>query len=142
MINELCQELHNWFDRDQIKVCGELKIVNGKIDNEIFNNAIKVNQYFRIIGSVFNDGIYKYTNDLTLTDEVFKGSIRLMAVPDQVVDLAAEISTWLATYTDVANSPYQSESFGGYSYSKTTGKSGPVSWQSIFKSRLNQWRKI
>jgi glycosyltransferase involved in cell wall biosynthesis len=49
-------------------------------------------------------------------------------------------------YADKLNSPYSSESFGGYSYSKASGTDNHgndvTSWQSKFASRLNHWRKI
>ena len=44
-------------------------------------------------------------------------------------------------------SPFSSESFGGYSYSKAQGYAGEGggmlnTWQAIFASRLAPWRKI
>ena len=45
-----------------------------------------------------------------------------------------------------AMSPYMSESFGGYSYSKgasnTASGGSVVTWQDAFKTRLAPWRKI
>ena len=146
MLNEICQELRNWFDRGQPRLHGAFEISGGKIVDTDFTSIIQPNQYFRIIGSVFNDGVYKYTNELVLNDEIFVGSVWLMAIPKEVVDLASEISTWIEKNSDAITSPYQSESFGGYSYTKASAgsnsnSSGPT-WQSIFASRLNMWRKI
>ena len=146
MLSELCQELKNWFDRGQPKLYGDFEITEGKITDEDFLEAIQNNQYFRIIGSVFNDGVYKYTDDLELVNESFKGSIWLMAIPKEVITLSEDIDKWLAEYGEAVNSPYASESFGGYSYTKASGgssgnSSGP-SWQSVFASKLNMWRKI
>lgn len=144
MLSSVCQELKNWFDRDQPKIKGIFEISNGRIIKPEFIQVIQNNQYFRIIGSVFNDGVYQYTPELELTDEIFTGAIWLMAVPKEVIDLSNEIDTWVETNRDVINSPYQSESFGGYSYSKATSgaNGGNVSWQSTFASQLNRWRKI
>lgn len=144
MLSEICQELKNWFDRNQPKFHGDFEISDGKITDEAFTAAIQNNQYFRIIGSVFNDGIYKYTDDLELTDESFSGSIWFMAIPKEVIALSAEITEWLTKYGESINSPYQSESFGGYSYNKASGgsNSSAPSWQSTFASKLNLWRKI
>lgn len=144
MLSSLCQELKNWFDRDQPKINGIFEISNGRIIKPEFIQVIQNNQYFRIIGSVFNDGVHQYAPELELTDEIFTGSIWLMAIPKEVIDLSNEIDTWVETNRDVINSPYQSESFGGYSYSKATGgaNGGNVSWQSTFASQLNRWRKI
>ena len=144
MLNELCMELKNWFDRGLPKFHGAITIENGAIKDEDILAALKPNQYFRIVGSVFNDGVYKNDEELHLTDELFVGAVWLMAVPREIADLAAEISDWNKKYGEAINTPYQSESFGGYSYSKASGgsnNSGP-SWQSVFNSRLNKWRKI
>jgi hypothetical protein len=143
MLNELCQELKNWFDRGQPRIHGAFEIQDGKIIDTDFTDVIKPNQYFRIIGSVFNDGVYKYTNDLELDDELFIGSIWLMAVPKDVIALSDEIDAWMTKYGDAVNTPYSSESFGGYSYSKIGGDSSTgSSWQTVFAARLNKWRKI
>lgn len=143
MLSEICKELNNWFDRNQPKTYGKIEIASGKITNEDFTDAIKVNQYFRIVGSLFNDGVYKYTPSLELTDEVFEGSIWLMAIPKEVVNLSDEIDAWISKYSDVIDSPYTSESFGGYSYSKASSdNSGSISWQKTFAAKLNLWRKI
>lgn len=146
MLSELCQELKNWFDRGQPKLYGDFEIAEGKITDDDFLEAIQNNQYFRIIGSVFNDGVYKYTDDLELVNESFKGSIWLLAIPKEVITLSEDIDKWLAEYGEAINSPYASESFGGYSYTKSSGGSsdgsGQNGWQSVFANRLSQWRKI
>jgi hypothetical protein len=146
MLSELCQEINNWFDRNQPKIHGTFEIFDGKIIDNDFIEKIQENQYFRIIGSVFNDGVYKYTNDLILIDEAFYGSIWLMAIPTDVIALSDEIDRWVAAYGETVKSPYTSESFGGYSYSKASGSSEGGSsvptWQSTYASRLNQYRKL
>jgi len=121
---------------------GAFEISGGKIVDSDFTEAIQEGQYFRIVGSVFNDGIYKNTNDLELTDELFVGAVWLMAIPKEVVALSDEIDEWISKNANVINSPYQSESFGGYSYSKATSTDGGLTWQSFFANRLNKWRKI
>ncbi len=141
MMNELCQEIKNYFDRGQQKFFGTIHIVNGLITNSEFTDAIKMGQYFRIVGSILNDGVYCYNNDLTLIDEDFKGAIWLMAVPRDVITLSEDIEKWLADNEKALQSPYQSESFGGYSYTKATGKSGALSWQDVFAHRLNHYRR-
>jgi hypothetical protein len=144
MLSELCKELKNWFDRGQPKILECIEIRDGRIINGDFIRLIQDDQYFRIVGSVFNDGVYKNDEELVLTDEKFIGAIWLMAIPKEVIDLASEIDTWKTAYTDTVNSPFQSESFGGYSYSKaggSSGSSGPT-WQSVFAAQLNKWRKI
>ena len=100
-------------------------------------------QYFRICGSVFNDGLHRYPAT-DLVDEEFSGAIWALAIPPAVVDLADEIQKWQERNGEASVSPYQSESFGGYSYSKATDAEtgGAVTWQSAFKQQLSAWRKI
>lgn len=137
MLTEVCAELRNYFVKDIHN--GTFEIVGGKITPLDF---IQENQYFRIVGSVFNDGVYKYTADLVLTDEIFSGSVWAMAVPPSVVALAEEIKAF--NESDAGKpSPYTSESFGGYSYSKATDSNGvPLTWQKVFANRLNKYRRI
>lgn len=145
MLTVICKELRNWFEKD--KLFGEFTISDGSID--LADTSIADGQYFRIIGSVFNDGVHKYpTNELE--DEVFDGAVWLLAIPKDVIDLSETVTAWREKYEDldsVAMSPYNSESFGGYSYSKSSRGSGGESdgtgtWQSVFASDLNRWRKI
>lgn len=143
MLNEICRELRNWFDREKPKMYGRFTISSGKITDSTFLAVIQENQYFRIVGSVFNDGIYKYDNELNLEDETFDGAIWLLAIPQEIIDLDAEVTAWIAKYGDAVSTPYNSESFGGYSYSKANSASGAAtSWQSAFAEKLNLWRKI
>ena len=141
MLTELCQYLKNWFVvRDRDKHYGKFTISGGKIA-PLFN--LQEGQYFRIIGSVFNDGVHKSDEDLVDENE-FEGAIWLMSVPPSVIELNDEIVAWMEKNDDIVNSPYQSESFGGYSYTKASGSSssGLIGWQSQFADRLNRWRKI
>lgn len=147
MLAELCKELKNWdFQKPAVKHLGEFEIVDGSLVG--FDDKLTENQYFRIVGSLFNDGIYQYPAT-ELKDEVFDGGVWAMAIPDEVVALADDISAWRTKYEGVDSpnmSPYNSESFGGYSYSKgnrgTTTDGGSGTWQSVFASRMNKWRKI
>lgn len=147
MLSELCGEVNNWFDRDQPKYRGKFTIENGVI-SYAESLGIQIGQYYRIIGSVFNDGAHKYTGepDDDLTDEVFTGSVCLMAVPKDFLALATEIGEWQDKYKDVMMSPLASESLAptSYSYSLNTGAGGGMgtSWQNVFASRLTKWRKI
>lgn len=145
MLTELCNELNNWFDQDRI--FNKFKIEDGNILG--MSDVLQNGQYFRIVGSVFNDGVYEYPAD-DLKEEEFDGAVWAMAVPPSVVALAEEIDDWKSKYggTDSqAMSPFQSESFGGYSYTKQSGSGSSDStkvgtWQGAFAARLNRWRKI
>lgn len=145
MLADLCQELKNWFDRGLPKYYGEFTINNNKIykDGSELPLVMQTNQYFRIIGSVFNDGVWKYDNELELVNESFNGSIWEMAITPAIISLNKEIDDWMTRNSDVIASPYTSESFGGYSYSKSTkGDGSSITWKDAFKSRLDAWRKI
>lgn len=118
---------------------GEWEIKNGKIALPLLEG-----QYFRIVGSIFNDGVYKYEDNLKLTDETFEGSVWGLIIPKPVLDLVKEIEAWEVKNGAVASGVYQSESFGGYSYTKATDPKtgGALTWKSVFASRLSAWRKI
>ena len=138
-IKEICDYIHNYFEKEMIE--REFTITNGVIDVDIPNN-----QYFRIQGSVFNDGIYK-APATDLADETFKGVVTLMAIPKDVLEVYTEATEWVTKNADTLNSPYQSESFGGYSYSKGTsakkdGSQGAYTWRDVFGDRLKAYRKI
>ena len=139
MLTELCGVLRNWFETDRIS--GTYTVENGSITLSFLQNG----QFFRVVGSVFNDGVHQYP-DYAMADETFDGSIWPMSVPPALLCLGEEIKAWQEKNGNIAASPYTSESFGGYSYSKSTSGSatgaGVVTWQSVFKLRLNQWRKI
>ena len=146
MISEICAELRNYFLRDYINPehyihYGSFVIANGEMQSLPF---LKQNQFYRIIGSTFNDGVHQYGVDNGLIDETFDGTIWEMFVPKEVVDLSAEIQTWVSNNADTINSPYQSESFGGYSYTKAIASNGKLStdWQSHFAGKLNRWRRL
>lgn len=117
------------------KIQDDFIIENGEINAPLLNG-----QYFRIVNSCFNDGVYEYP--CLLTDEEFYGEVWLMNVPPAVKELIDEITGWEQKNADALSSPYNSESFGGYSYTKSTGENGTLSWQNHFASRLNRWKKI
>ena len=134
MLEQVLRHLNNWFLVDIHE--GTFTVENGSIALPF----LQTNQYFRIVGSVFNDGLHQYPA-VDLTDETFTGSVWALAVPKAVVELAVEIDAWQTKNGDPG--PFTSESFSGYSYSKATNASGmAVGWQDVFKSRLNDWRRI
>lgn len=139
MLEKILDYIHNYFVKEKHE--GEFKIESGFIDVDFLQNG----QYFKIIGSVLNDGVYVYPTELV--DEEFNGQIWSMAVPRTLIDLAREVENWVGKYGDIIDSPFQSESFGGYSYTKGSSSNGQggnsgLSWQSKFSSQLNAYRKI
>lgn len=141
MLEQILIHIHNWFEVSS--VFGEWEVLDGALDLPFIQDG----QYYRVTGSVFNDGLHKYPDD-DLTDEVFRGCIYGLAIPKAVVGLAQEIEQWSIDNAKALNSPYNSESFGGYSYSKDSGLQGggnsdPAGgWQRQFMSRFIPWRKL
>jgi len=151
MLTEVCNFVHNYFEHTTYR--GSFEIVDGKID---LSGMVLNGQRFRIVGSAMNDGIYTYhadgvyndddnTVDL-LADETFTGLIISMSIPSAFQKIVKDISEWQEANKATLESPYTSESFGGYSYTKATGSGansgGVLGWQDVFRSRLNAYRKI
>lgn len=144
-LTEICEYLNNYFWRT--KRLGKITISGGTFTADY----LKEGQYFRIIGSVYpqNNGVHIYPAT-GLHDEEFEGSIWSMAVPQAVIDLASDIDAWKAKYgaaDSAAMSPFNSESFGIYSYSKDSGSSSSNgvsanSWQAVFAARLDPYRRL
>ena len=135
-LTNLCAELRNYFETK--KRFGTFTISGGSISPSDF---LQDGQYYRIVGSVFNDGVHRHPAH-DLTDETFDGAVWAMAVPPAVVELAAEIEEYKKSDAGKPSS-YISENFGGYGYTKATDENGlPVGWRSVFKSELNRWRKL
>ena len=115
MFAEVLDYLHNWFVKS--KVDGEFTIEA----NVLTPCDALVGQYIRIEGSIFNDGVYKYGVDSFVAEETFNGSVYLLAIPRDLERLVDEISDFVETY---GYNDIQSESFGGYSYTKKSGENG------------------
>lgn len=131
MLNEVLRYLRNYFPDAANAQKGNFTIADKSISLPFLSG-----QYFLIEGSVLNDGVHKYPST-DLNDEAFNGIITPLIIPGEVIDLSNEIEAYCAKYGK--QTPYQSESFGGYSYTLASGGS---SWTEVFKSRLNVWRKI
>lgn len=142
-INLICDYCNNYFWRE--KIAGDFTISGGSINVPSLQNG----QYFRITGSVFNEGIHIYPAS-DLTDEEFKGVIWAMAIPKDIIALASDLHDWLGKYGSAdseALSPFDSESFGNYSYNKgsdsaSDGSVSANSWQGAFASRLIPYRRL
>lgn len=146
MLTQICQYLRNWFDRDRF--IGGFRIQGGELSFADGKPVPLVSgQYFRVIGSLFNDGVHQ-CGMFDLKDEDFVGAVWSMAVPPPILVLADSITSWIQANQSALDSPYSSESFGGYSYTlrsgydASKGNSGPVTWQTQFASALAPWRKI
>ena len=134
MLEELLHHMKNWFVNSvhygTFTVEGGTLVLPSLLDG----------QYYRVVGSIFNDGIHK-NGDADLTDEAFDGTVYALAIPKAVIKLAEDIQEWQAK--NGTPSPYESESFGGYSYSRAKDSNGKaITWKVAFCDRINFWRKI
>lgn len=140
MLTELCNYLKNWFCTDSDKhFSDEITIEDGVLASSF---DLKDGQYYRVVGSVFNDGVHQYGNaEDILKDEKFEGYIWCMKVPKDVIDLSIEIDD----YNSENGKPdaFVSESYNGYSYTKATDNNGNVAtWQNAFATRLRGYKKL
>lgn len=151
MLDAICAHLHNYFTAAEDIHKGVWTIEDGTI---ILTDILIPGQYFRIVGSALNDGIYQYPPDAAegeepvLIDETFAGEIWAMRVPRALLKIAAEIEAWQQQYGAAMASPLSSESvIGVYSYTKASAANGSEAasadaWKDVFRSRLNEWRKV
>lgn len=149
ILEQVLWHIHNWFEREQIPV-STCCIDDGSLPTSITDRMLD-GQWYRIEGSYLNDGLHK-NPDTELSDETFSGTITLLAIPKPLLAVAEEISVWVAlnrkATQQAAASPYQSESFDGYSYSirsdltANSASGGLTGWQAAFASQLNPFRKI
>lgn len=140
MLEAVLRHLRNWFLVPGGVHHGTYTIKGGEITLPFLQEG----QYFRIIGSVFNDGVYKNDSELILKDEEFSGTVWALAIPSALIGVVGEIESWQEKNGAALNGPYQSESFQGYSYTLKSGNgaNSGVTWQNAFASRLNAWRKL
>lgn len=132
MLETVLMYLNNWF------AVGRYDDTYTIEDSGITLPFLANGQYFRIVGSLFNDGVYQYPAELT--DETFDGSVWALAIPKSLLSTVEEITAWTAKNGD--GGAYTSESFGGYSYSKATNSKGvAVGWRDVFAAQLAPWKK-
>ena len=132
--------IHNFFPVKGAAITGEITIGDWIFDTLNFDvgvtedtkdlrystTAIRLplqdGQYYLVSGSIFNDGVYQYHkgNTAPLQEETFNGVVVPLAIPKPFLSLVDEISEWQAKNGNLG--AYQSESFGGYSYSRAANR--------------------
>lgn len=149
MLTELCAELKNYFlpdyhNADKHIHLGTFTIEDGALQGLQF---LKDGQYYRIVGSFFNDGVWCYGKE-SLVDETFDGAVWEMRVPPDVLKLADDIAAWTEANAEALDSPYQSESYVAYSRTLKSGAAGSgtdggaFGWQQQFANRLKPYRRL
>lgn len=147
MLGAVLAYLNNWFERDPVTrvrnvYAGRLVVSGGALAG-LPDGFLADGQHVRIRGSRLNDGVHAWPCS-GLSDEEFTGEAWALSVPADVLRLADEAAAWVERYGEAQDSPYASESFGGYSYTKADGNGaqGGPTWQSAFAARLAPWRKL
>lgn len=156
-LTDLCERLRNWFDVR--RHFGTFTIENGTIDLDF----IREGRFYRLIGGGYkNNGVFFYNgerleyikeiyhkNDGSLDikydeteDETFTGAVWELDIKKSFIEFYATMCDWQKQNAKVLNSPFQSESFGGYSYSKVSGSNGALTVWDNFASDLARWQKL
>ena len=137
MLEQVLTHLHNWFPACGGKHRGTFRVVCGALEADFLQEG----QRFRIRGSIFNDGLHMHPAR-ALHDETFTGEVWTLAIPPAVIALADEIAAW---YEKNPETDKVSESFGGYSYTRsavgTASGASLTGWQAAFAGRLNPYRR-
>ena len=143
LLEEILSHIHNWFDKGSEPQTGTFTVSDGAIAPA----SIPEGAWYRVQGSYLNDGLHLHPAD-DLTDEEFEGTVTVLRIPRPLLRLAEEIAAWQVQYGAASQGPYQSESFGGYSYTlrgdsgSQDGSQGLTGWRLAFRDRLNTFRKI
>ena len=144
MLTEICQYLHNYFEYE--KHIGLISVLSGSIYCDGEEVLIGEGQYFALFRDKFVLGVYKQGDQIT--NRTFDGAIWLMDVPEAILNADKWADDWMKANGGVdsaASSPFQSESFGGYSYSKSSGNGkigGSIFDQAVFVGMLAPYRKL
>lgn len=149
VLEQVLSHIHNWFVYDELDV--RCSIEGGSLPASV---SIPEGAWYRIQGSLFNDGLHQHPAD-DLTDETFDGKVTICAIPRVLLSVVDEITDYIDAMNEsdaaVREAKFQSESFGGYTYSlkgdsransASGGVSGLTGWQAAFRSDLNPFRRI
>lgn len=144
MLTEICAYLHNYFEYERHN--GSIKIESGAITCDGEEITLDNGQFFALFRGRIPLGVFKANN---VPDKTFNGSIWLMDVPKGILDADEWAENWKEKNGGVDsanNSAFESESFGGYSYTKgtnTNGKAGASVFDNAqFASMLAPYRKL
>lgn len=142
MIGQVCAECKNYFIQKDVDIHASNYVISGGSISPV--PFLKNRQYYRIVGSVLNDGVYQHgVDDMQLADEEFYGAVWAMRVPRDFVALVYEIQEWETNHAAALSGPFSSESFDNYSYTMATSEGGGAyTWKDHFKGKLNGYRRL
>lgn len=151
MLSEILAFLHNYFVLDSQR--GTFAIMDGFLSGCSLH--FHDGQRIMVSGSGAWDGVWTWHTQAPLCDsddqrdtpnidEEFTGAVHALGVPHDLLKKARDIRAWTEANAKTLNSPFQSESFNGYSYNKGTNSSGGAyDWQTHFGADLfKRWGKI
>lgn len=165
VIEQMCAETHNYFETD--KVSGIYKIKDGNIELPFLEKY----QFFRIVGSKWNDGIYVYSSDFWILRASTWEEVR--AENESWKDLLSRRWSELVEH-DLVDEEFGGEIWpmnipraflnlsqeisayiesgadkvSGYTsesfggYSYSKASAGSNAWENAFASKLKRWRKL
>ena len=150
LMTEICSNIKNYFapasKKDDLSYIhhGDYTIKDGTVSGTDF---LLPKQFFRITGSLLNDGVYRNTPDdlKSLEDEIFRGAVWEMAVPKSFIELCGDIQKFNDKVNELClnDKGFASESFGGYSYSLSSSAPAYMqSWEKRIISHLNSYRRL
>lgn len=139
MMGAVLAHLHNRFEAEPVH--GTFTATAGEISGS--GLSLSPTQYYWVDGSTFNDGLHQ-CGTADLVAETFEGTVTPCRIPSDLSALVDEIEQWCSEHGGAAADGLQSESFGGYSYTRATDPrtGAPMTWQGAYRSQLNQWRKL
>ena len=151
MPQDICEYIHNYFVPLSADV-NTYTVAGGMISPAF---GAEDGDRFLICGSRRNDGVYTWhpggikddddSNAAGLRDETFAGTIRVCSIPPVLLALSGEIKAWVDANSAALSSPYQSESFNGYSYTLksggTQGGGSCLTWRDQYGKQLERWRR-
>ena len=145
LLEDVLSHIHNWFVREKVTVSG-LEVSDGTLPASVTGGMLD-GQWYRIEGSYLNDGLHQHPAT-DLEDETFDATISLLAIPNGLLRVVEDIDAWQEANGSALDSPYASESFGGYTYTlkdgigSQNGSQGLTGWRLAFRDRLNPWRRM
>lgn len=139
IVADVMRHLNNYFESGYLKQT--FRITGGVISpGECFRPG-----YVAVSGSFYHNGVWILKEDGTLEgdqgkDESFCGKIWFLNPPQGFLALCEEIGKFAEKTPAGA---FESESFEGYSYTRTKGKNGLViGWEDAFQKKLMPYRKM
>ena len=142
MLTRICRYLKNWFVKETH--LGTITVTDGNVFCNGSEIEMQEGQLFALVRTNYVYGSYAYGDEID--DSEFDGAVWLMDVPKDVLDVAEAMTEWeTANSGTEATSPFQSESFGGYSYTKASNGNGKIGSSVFdiaqFASVLNPYKK-